>query len=152
MNIEKPSDDLIRFIPPAQYRVMMQTPAAFETEVHRLNIIAANISGIKTTDRMKRHPLAFRYFVEACDWYICEWDKEEDLFFGYAILNNDLPNSEWGYMNRAEIVNFEIPEKWLFMNLDLHCEDESIETALFHKDPEYFWKYDPTFNGKENPQ
>ena len=35
------------------------------------------------------------FFIGGCDWYIAEYDGE-DLFFGFAILNGDLINAEWG--------------------------------------------------------
>lgn len=37
------------------------------------------------------------YFVGGCDWWIVEFDQETHQAFGYAILNNDTQNSEWGY-------------------------------------------------------
>jgi hypothetical protein len=35
-------------------------------------------------------------FIGGCDWFICEYDGD-DLFFGYAILNGDITNAEWGH-------------------------------------------------------
>jgi hypothetical protein len=143
MKTELPSADLIRLLPPSQYKVMKQNPKAFESEVKRMNEIVAKIPGLGETDRLKRHPLSLHYFVGANDWYIAEWDKDEDLFFGYAILNHDLHNSEWGYISRAEILALEFPEKCFMINLDLHNSSETIEAALFKRDPAYFSKYAP---------
>ncbi len=42
------------------------------------------------------------FFIGSCDWYIAEYDGE-DLFFGFAILNNDYINAEWGYVNFSEL-------------------------------------------------
>jgi len=35
------------------------------------------------------------FFMRGCDWYIAENDRQ-DLFFGFAILNGDYQNAEWG--------------------------------------------------------
>ncbi|GHT67821.1 hypothetical protein FACS1894110_14060 [Spirochaetia bacterium] len=150
MKIELPSEDLIKFIPKSQFKVMMETPEAFEAEVKRLNAIVAKIPGLGETDNLPKHPLALHYFVGGCDWYIAEYDREEDIFFGYAILNNDYQNSEWGYIGRTEIISLEIPERHLMINLDLYCHEETIEDALFKKDNEYFWRYDPLFEDKKD--
>lgn len=37
------------------------------------------------------------------DWYAAEYDPSDRLFFGYAILNDDLQNSEWGYFGLDEL-------------------------------------------------
>jgi len=42
------------------------------------------------------------FFIGDCDWYITEYDGE-DLFFGYAILNSDHANAEWGYISFSEL-------------------------------------------------
>ncbi len=41
-------------------------------------------------------------FLGGCDWYVVEYDGQ-DLFFGYAILNNDFYNAEWGYFSLSEL-------------------------------------------------
>ncbi|GHU63534.1 hypothetical protein FACS189445_6760 [Spirochaetia bacterium] len=150
MSIELPSEDLVRLLPKSQFQVMMETPEAFEYGVKRLNAIVAKIPGLGETDELPRHPLALHYFAGGCDWYIAEYSKEEDIFFGYAILNNDYQNSEWGYISRTEILSLEIPERCLMINLDLYCHEETIEDALFKKDPKHFWKYAPLFEDKRD--
>jgi hypothetical protein len=57
-------------------------------------------------------------FMGDCDWYIAEYDGE-DLFWGYAILNGDYKNAEWGYISFAEMKELEI-EGWL----EVECETE----------------------------
>ena len=42
------------------------------------------------------------FFIGACDWYVAEFDGE-DTFFGYAILNGDYENAEWGYFSLTEL-------------------------------------------------
>jgi hypothetical protein len=38
-----------------------------------------------------------------------EYDEGEDLFWGYAILNNDLEMAEWGYLSFEELKSIKIP-------------------------------------------
>jgi hypothetical protein len=44
-------------------------------------------------------------FSGGSDWYITELDKETNEAFGYAILNGDTQNSEFGYMNLNEFAD-----------------------------------------------
>ena len=42
------------------------------------------------------------FYILGCDWYVCEYDGK-DRFFGFAILNDDLQNAEWGYYSFSEL-------------------------------------------------
>lgn len=53
-------------------------------------------------------PIHLHFFIGGCDWYIAEYDGE-DLFFGYAILNNDVEMAEWGYISYEELKRIKIP-------------------------------------------
>ncbi|QDT42553.1 hypothetical protein Pan241w_26380 [Gimesia alba] len=59
-------------------------------------------------------------FIGNCDWFAAEFGLEEQLFFGYAILNGDYQMAEWGY--------FSLPEL------------ESINVNGFEVDRDLFWK------------
>lgn len=58
------------------------------------------------------------FFIAACDWYIAEYD-DKDLFWGYAILNGDQVNAEWGYISFSEMKAIKI-NGWL----EVECETE----------------------------
>jgi len=60
------------------------------------------------------------FFIGGCDWYIAEFDGN-DLFFGFAILNNDLQNAEWGYISFGELKSIRI-QNWL----EIDCETEEV--------------------------
>jgi hypothetical protein len=47
------------------------------------------------------------FFFGGCDWYIAEYDGE-DLFFGFAILHDDLVNAEWGYISFSELADISV--------------------------------------------
>lgn len=46
-------------------------------------------------------------FIAGCDWFIAEYDGK-DLFWGFAILNNDYVTAEWGYVSFAELKSIKI--------------------------------------------
>ena len=43
------------------------------------------------------------FFIAGCDWYAAEYASADRLFFGYAILNDDFQDSEWGYFSFDEL-------------------------------------------------
>ena len=60
------------------------------------------------------------FFIASCDWYIAEYDGD-DLFWGYAILNDDHECAEWGYISFGELKEIKI-DGWL----EIDCELEEI--------------------------
>ena len=60
---------------------------------------------------------SLHFFIGGCDWYICEYDGD-DLFFGYAILNGDFINAEWGYVSFSELIAISIN------GIEVDCELE----------------------------
>lgn len=43
------------------------------------------------------------FFIGGSDWYAVEYSPEEERFFGFVILNDDLQNAEWGYFDFLEL-------------------------------------------------
>ena len=60
------------------------------------------------------------FFIRGCDWYIAEFDGV-DLLWGFAILNGDLQNAEWGYVSFSELREIKI-NGWL----EIDCETEDF--------------------------
>ncbi len=58
-------------------------------------------------------------FLGGCDWYLAEYGPEERIFFGYAILNDDLENAEWGYVSFDELRELRTPQGFQ-VDRDLH--------------------------------
>lgn len=88
---------------PSQER-LSRIPKLYETE------------NIPTPDKI----IYLHFLIGGCDCYIAEYDGD-DLFFGYAILNGDLQNAEWGYISFSELmfisvggieVDCELEENW----------------------------------------
>lgn len=59
------------------------------------------------------------FFLGGCDWYVAEYDPRERIFFGYAILNNNRQNAEWGYTSFDELVNLRT-QLGIEVDRDLH--------------------------------
>lgn len=51
--------------------------------------------------------IQLHFFIGGCDWYVAEYDGD-DLFWGYAILNDDHQNAEWGYISFGELKEIKI--------------------------------------------
>ena len=51
---------------------------------------------------LKDKKIYMHFFIGGCDWYIAEYDQENDLFWGYANLG-DSQMAEWGYISFAEL-------------------------------------------------
>ncbi len=63
------------------------------------------------------------FFIGGCDWYVAEYDGD-DLFFGYAILNDDHDCAEWGYISFRELKEVRIGGC-----LEIDCETEEMWTV-----------------------
>lgn len=81
----------------------------------------AKIPGLYGTEHVKTKDklIYMHFFLGGCDWYVAEFDGE-DLFFGYAILNNDFDNAEWGYFSLQELKSIKVG--WLEIDRDLHWD------------------------------
>jgi hypothetical protein len=57
---------------------------------------------------LKEKLMHLHFFSGGCDWYIAEYDAENDLFWGFAILNSDYEMAEWGYISFKELKEIRI--------------------------------------------
>lgn len=85
------------------------------------------IPNLYQTDNLplKEILIHLHFFIGGCDWYVAEYDRN-DLFFGYAILNNDIDNAEWGYISFQELKSLKIG--WLEIDCELE-ENWSVRKA-----------------------
>jgi hypothetical protein len=67
---------------------------------------------------LKEKMIYMHFFIGGCDWYACEYSPEEKCFFGFAILNGDLDNAEWGYFSLEELASLKV--KFIEVDRDLH--------------------------------
>ena len=63
----------------------------------------------------KNKIIYLHFFIGGCDWYVSEYDGN-DLFYGYAILNGDTQNAEWGYISFSELKAINIS------GIEIDCE------------------------------
>ncbi len=78
------------------------------------------------------------FFIGGCDWYVIEWDGE-DICWGFAILNGDIQNAEFGYFSLDELKSirvgpFEI-DRDLHWKLTKVAYVEKIQECLWHHMP-----------------
>ena len=67
---------------------------------------------------LKEKLIVMHFFIGGCDWYVTEYSSEEKCFFGFAILNGDLDNAEWGYFSLDELCSLKV--KFLEVDKDCH--------------------------------
>jgi hypothetical protein len=121
-------------IPKYQLLATMEALEAHTPALKYLEALMKKCPKIGETDGKKEHPAIFHYFYGGSDFYICEYDPNDALMFGYGILNGDLPNSEWGYFSVLEFASSK------YLNIDYHFEEQSIEAALYKAYPKHFKK------------
>ncbi len=80
----------------------------------------ARLPGLYQTEHipLKDKLIHLHFFIGGCDWYVAEYDGE-DLFWGYAILNNDFEMAEWGYISFQELKDLKIP-----LGFEIDCEKD----------------------------
>lgn len=67
---------------------------------------------------LREKVIHMHFFIGGCDWYATEYDPKDELFFGFAILNNDLQNAEWGYFSLKELSELKV--SFVEVDHDLH--------------------------------
>ena len=79
----------------------------------------AKIPKLYETEKLnlKEKLIYLHFFIGGCDWYAAEFDGK-DMFWGYAILNNDFEMAEWGYFSLSELKSININ------NIEVDCEFE----------------------------
>ena len=84
----------------------------------------ARLPGLYETEMvpLKDKLIYLHFFIGGCDWYIAEFDGK-DLFFGFAILNQDFEMAECGYVSLKELKKIKVG--WL----EVDCEKEEIWTV-----------------------
>jgi hypothetical protein len=82
----------------------------------------SNIPKLYETENtpLKDKIIYLHFYIGSCDWYISEYDGE-DLFWGFAILNNDFHNAEWGYVLFNELKSINIKSV-----IEVDCETEEV--------------------------
>jgi hypothetical protein len=81
---------------------------------------------------LKEKMIYLHFFIGGCDWFAAEYSSEERCFFGFAILNSDYQNAEWGYFSFDELSNLRI--QFLEVDRDLYFTPrKAIEVDLIRE-------------------
>ena len=80
----------------------------------------SKIPGLYSSEHipLKEKVIYMHFFIGGCDWYAAEYDPQDKLFFGFAILNDDLEMAEWGYFSLRELSDIKV--KFLEIDRDLY--------------------------------
>lgn len=80
----------------------------------------SKIPAFYTTEHipLKEKMIHMHFFLGGCDWYAAEYDPKKQLFFGFAVLNNDYDMAEWGYFSLKELCELRV--KFLEVDRDLY--------------------------------
>ncbi|NDV25963.1 DUF2958 domain-containing protein [Desulfovibrio sp. JC010] len=82
---------------------------------------------------VKEKLIYLHFFIGGCDWYVAEFDGD-DTFFGYAILNQDYQNAEWGYFSFEELKTLRVGGS------EVDCELERFWQPRKAKDVPEIWR------------
>lgn len=147
--IELSIDDLEtakKFIPEMEYSTLLNNATqGEETEFFKKkikhvadmgHILYENRDGKSYNSETKLHDKGFiHYFIGSSDWYVCEVN-EDNVGFGYAILNGDIQNAEYGYIDLNEVTTLTL-NGFIQTELDIYNDDSiSMEHAIVEKYPE----------------
>lgn len=147
--IELSIDDLEtakKFIPAMEYATLLDNAShGEESEYFKQKIkhvadtcrtINDNKFGKSYNEKTKLHDKGFiHYFIGNSDWYVCEV-ADDNVGFGFAILNGDTQNAEYGYIDLNEITTLTL-NGFVQTELDIYIDDSiSMEHAIVEKYPE----------------
>lgn len=134
------------FIPPMEYATLLESATHGEEKEHfseRIKHIAdmgkqlyKNRNGKSYNKETGVHDKGFiHYFLGNSDWYISEID-ENNIAFGYAVLNGDTETAEFGEIDLNELRSLKLngiiePEVDLYIN-----DSQSMEQAICENYPE----------------
>lgn len=122
----------------SELQVVKSNVSEFSDSIIDLYNNIKDIPELGTTDGVEEKIAYLHYFSSSSDWYIIElgkgdiFDDDNDMqkeAFGYAILNGDMQNSEYGYMNIDEIKKY--------AELDLHFEPKSLNKIIDKRNGDY---------------
>ena len=98
---------------------------------------------------LKEKMIYMHFFIGGCDWYAAEYDPESQTFFGFAILNNDYDNAEWGYFSLEELCSVKVD--FVEVDRDLHfTPSKAIEIETIRK--AQGWELEKVEVAAQNPK
>lgn len=79
----------------------------FEDTVHSLDIPFPQLPRLYATEDIPLDETVIHMHLSLgrSHWYVSEYSPEKRIFFGYAMLNGDTWNAEWGYTSLDELLD-----------------------------------------------
>lgn len=83
--------------------------------------LAKKIPGLYSDEKtpFAEKKIKAHFFGGRSDWFVTEYDPEEDLAFGFCNPMGDMQMAEWGYVSIAELRDVRIAG-WLRIEYDRH--------------------------------
>jgi hypothetical protein len=104
----------------------LQMVADLGINIEHVNIELAKIPPLYYYEEHEEQPMVYaHYFYRGCDWYIQESNLEEDLLYGFAILNGDNQMAELGYINLSSLTKSKHP-----IELDFYYTPEKMKDVI----------------------
>ena len=126
------------FFNPSELKVVQANVSEYSDSIINLYKYIKDIPELYATDGDAEKMVYLHYFSSSSDWYVIELGKG-DIFdddnemqkeaFGYAILNGDMQNAEYGYMNIDEIKEY--------AELDLYFTPQNINDIIRKHEGQY---------------
>jgi hypothetical protein len=126
------------FFNPSELKVVQANVSEYSDSIINLYKYIKDIPELDATDGDAEKMVYLHYFSSSSDWYVIELGKG-DIFdddnemqkeaFGYAILNGDMQNAEYGYMNIDEIKEY--------AELDLYFTPQNINDIIRKHEGQY---------------
>jgi hypothetical protein len=129
------SKELQAIIPKSQLMAMIESIEVHKKVIHRLEKQIKKIPYYDETQEFNIFsPAIFHYSDCTSDYYICEYDPNEGIMFGYILNNDDLDSSDWAVIYVPYLL------EPVCMNIDFHFKEQDVMTAVNKKYPNYIEK------------
>jgi len=122
-----------RLVPYNQRQALIEMNSyEIDAVIERVEKKLASIPKKQQGDSVKKSTVYAHYFYGGSDWYITDIIEEDDILFGYVILNGDTQMAEAGYISIEEIVNNGRIE------LDFYFTPDVLENILYKQYPDEY--------------
>lgn len=96
---------LNKYIPMWQFVLMNDALRAKTTALIAQTPLPYATEDVEADDKI----IQLHYTVDGCHWWICEVNPDDQIAFGFVVLNGDWDCAEWGYIPLDELVQLGIP-------------------------------------------
>jgi|GEM_PF-2047933 len=109
----------------------------FIDKIKELEAIFVDAKKIDDKTPLMDKIVKLHYFYGSTDWFIFDYDQEDNVFFGYVVLNGDTEMAEAGYISVDEIMSVKRIE------LDFNFDQKPLGKVLHFRYPNDYPAYKP---------